>query len=272
MIMSFVAEIAIEYGLEEAILLNNFIYWINHNRANGTNLYDGFHWTYNTQKAFQELFPFLSQKVIRRALSTLIRENVIKTGNYNNSGYNRTTWYALVKEEYWCSINPATSAIRPNGKMEYPKKANAIVEKDESSITKELPLNGKEKKEKTVSYDVLNLTYIEFFKKRYGIEPIIMYGKVNGMWKKLLAILSLDQLNNAVKKYLSDNEYWLIENKHPIMSIQNKINKYIDKKNISSDNKRKPLTSEEAERALYKTRAEIDAEFYAAQEKRNARL
>ena len=81
----FNVELAKEYGILEAIILNNLQFWIEKNRANGTNFHDGHYWTYNSAKAFSELFPYASQKQIRKALQNLIGEGIIQTGNYNKN-------------------------------------------------------------------------------------------------------------------------------------------------------------------------------------------
>lgn len=95
---SFDVELAKEYGIAEAILLNNFEYWIGKNKANNVNFYDGFYWTYNSTRAFNELFPYLSQRQIQNALKHLRDEGILQTGNYNKSSYDRTLWYAFTKK------------------------------------------------------------------------------------------------------------------------------------------------------------------------------
>lgn len=95
---SFDIDIAKEYGVLEAILLNNLWFWIEKNRANGINYYDDNYWTYNSTRAFNELFPYASQRKIQTALAHLKDEEIIITGNYNKSAYDRTLWYALTKK------------------------------------------------------------------------------------------------------------------------------------------------------------------------------
>lgn len=92
---SFNIELAKEYGILEAILLKNIWFWIEKNRANETNFYDGTYWTYNSARAFNELFPYASESSIKRALKNLQEKGIIKTGNYNKSAYDRTLWYAF---------------------------------------------------------------------------------------------------------------------------------------------------------------------------------
>ena len=61
-------EIANEYGIEEAIILQNISFWIDHNKANDKNFHDGHYWTYNSAKAFQKIFPYMSEYKIKRVL------------------------------------------------------------------------------------------------------------------------------------------------------------------------------------------------------------
>lgn len=95
---SFDKDIAVAYGLPEAIILNHIQFWIEQNEANKLNYYDGSYWTYNTTKAFAEIFPYLSQRQIQCALKHLRDEGILKTGNYNKSAYDRTLWYAFTEK------------------------------------------------------------------------------------------------------------------------------------------------------------------------------
>ena len=68
MIHNFDTNIAEKYGINAAIILQNMYYWIEKNRANEKHFHDGYYWTYNSLKAFEELFPYMSTKQIRGAL------------------------------------------------------------------------------------------------------------------------------------------------------------------------------------------------------------
>lgn len=98
MMHMFDSEIARRYGVNCAILLNHIAFWIEKNRANGVNFYDEDYWTYNSARAFSELFPYLTQRQISTALQKLKDESLIKTGNYNKSTYDRTLWYGLTEK------------------------------------------------------------------------------------------------------------------------------------------------------------------------------
>ena len=114
-------EIAKQYGMLEAVLLNNLHYWITKNEANSKNYYDGYYWTYNSVKAFHELFPYASDHKIRNALKHLEEEGLIITGNYNQSTHDRTMWYALTEN---------AKCILQNYKMDVVKNENGFSKSD----------------------------------------------------------------------------------------------------------------------------------------------
>lgn len=93
-------------GTNAAIILENIAYWCEHNAANNANLHDGHYWTYNSIKAFGELFPYMTINVIRTALKKLKDNGLILTGNFNKSAYDRTMWYTLTeKAETMLEVN-----------------------------------------------------------------------------------------------------------------------------------------------------------------------
>jgi hypothetical protein len=116
---SFDIEIAKRYGIQPAILLKNIYFWIEKNRANDKNFYDGYYWTYNSKKAFADLFPYMTARQIEYALQKLIEDDLIITGNYNKVAYDRTLWYAITKKGY---------SILQNCEMDNTKSGNGIPE------------------------------------------------------------------------------------------------------------------------------------------------
>lgn len=96
---SFNVELAMKYGIEEAILIENFAFWIKKNAANGVNYVNGEFWTYNTAKALEELFPYMNLKKIQRILVKLEELKILKSDNFNKKAYDRTKWYCIVDPE-----------------------------------------------------------------------------------------------------------------------------------------------------------------------------
>ena len=125
---SFDKDIAVAYGLPEAIILNHMQFWIEQNEANNINYYDGSYWTYNTTRAYAEIFPYLSQRQIQCALKHLREEEILKTGNYNKSAYDRTLWYAFTEKGI---------SIMQKCKMEDVKMSNGF-----DAQVKPIPINN----------------------------------------------------------------------------------------------------------------------------------
>lgn len=116
---SFDIEIAKKYDIHTAILLKNLYFWIEKNRANGKHFYDGYYWTYNSKKAFAELFPYMTERQIDYTINKMEKAGLIIKGNYNKIAYDRTCWYAITKLGY---------SILQNCEMEKPKLLNGKTE------------------------------------------------------------------------------------------------------------------------------------------------
>ena len=114
---SFNIYIAKKYGIPAAVLLKNIQFWIEKNKANEVNLFDGHYWTYNSKRAFAELFPYLNPRQIDYALQKLIDDGLLITGNYNKVAYDRTLWYAITKKGY---------SILQNCEMDLPNLINEL--------------------------------------------------------------------------------------------------------------------------------------------------
>ena len=142
-------QIAVKYGVNEALMISCLKFWIEKNRANDSNYYDGRYWTYNSIKALTKLFPFWSTKQIRNILQRLRDEGVIIMGNYNNSQYDRTLWYAFADEKKWLSnFTEKDTSICPNNQLDFSCEAfpNApegkCIIKDNSNIPNNIHNNN----------------------------------------------------------------------------------------------------------------------------------
>ena len=105
-----------QYGVDGAVMLHHIRYWVAKNEANENNYHEDLYWTYNSTKAFAQLFPFWSARKIGRILSKLEDDGAIMSGNFNGKRYDRTKWFTLV------------NAITENGMLHLTKTVNAITE------------------------------------------------------------------------------------------------------------------------------------------------
>lgn len=187
MTYTFDIETAKEYGVNEAILITNLQFWIKKNQANEKNYYEGHYWTYNSIKAWQKLFPFWTEKTIRTILNHLIEKGVIITGNYNQSKYDRTLWYAFADESIWL-----------NSKIHSPERENGTAEKGEP-----IPDDNTDNKTDSIYIHARKKSYGEFGKVKLTDEE---HNKLKDSYGKDLDVaigILDDYLASKGKKYAS---------------------------------------------------------------------
>ena len=98
MTFHFDADLAAEYGVNEAVFVHHIFYWISHNEANRKHFYKERYWTYNSKKAFTELFPFWTYDQLKRIIKNLVEKSVLMTDNFNENTWDKTIWYSLSDE------------------------------------------------------------------------------------------------------------------------------------------------------------------------------
>ena len=87
--------LARELGLNEAIMLQQMHYWL----IKSSHEFEGVKWFYKTLEDWQTEFPFWSTMTIRRTLTNLEKQTVIRIGNFNKKKFDKTKWYTI---EYQC--------------------------------------------------------------------------------------------------------------------------------------------------------------------------
>lgn len=198
MINSFDTDVAMEVGINAAIIYKNIQFWCEKNRANNKNLYDGYYWTYNSVAAFEQMFPYLSYKQIRGALTILEEKGYILSGNFNKSAYDRTKWYADIR----VAITDKPSC--QNDKIDLPCGANEDVQEGKPIpyINTDINTDSKPKKERTkgASFDDV-LDSIEIIRENPDLrEAFVEYIKMRKLIKKPLTDRALKlNINDAFK-------------------------------------------------------------------------
>jgi hypothetical protein len=139
MFHSFSEELAIKYDINEAIILQDFWSTIRGKMSRDEHCFEvpgrsGVfrHWCYDTIKTIHKRHQYLSESRIRGAIDNLIEAGVLVKGNFNNSAYDRTTWYCILDEEvleiFGCTKQNASvekeKSICENHKMEDSETTN----------------------------------------------------------------------------------------------------------------------------------------------------
>lgn len=101
-IHAFETSVAVEYGPIAAVLVYGLQGWVRHAAANDRHRIHRRTWTYNSVRAWQEQYPYLSAATIRRTLERLSDQRVILVRNdLNRAKWDRTKWYAFADEKRW---------------------------------------------------------------------------------------------------------------------------------------------------------------------------
>ncbi|OON96026.1 MAG: hypothetical protein ATN36_06685 [Epulopiscium sp. Nele67-Bin005] len=92
-------EMAFEIGLKQAIMLAEIQKWVGYNKSQHKNFQEGEYWVYNTASAWAKLVPVGGVQTIRKVLADLEQLGLIKSGNFNKFGADKTKWYTIVDNE-----------------------------------------------------------------------------------------------------------------------------------------------------------------------------
>lgn len=246
----FNVQLAQKYGIEEAILIHNLFFWINKNAANEKHLYDGSYWTYNSQKALSELFPYMNETKIQRSLKGLCDKDFIIKGNYNKNKLDRTSWYAFTKQSLCILQNAGYDVgILKNANSQYEATipyskhtdSNTDKEKEGTNVPKKVSVSPtKEEKEA-----------FEMFRKKYpgqkrGLDTeLSLLIKKHKDWRDVIPILS-NAIDVEIRKRTaaeSANDFFPKPQMLQTYINQRSWEKYIDEINPNYDNEYRPTSN-----------------------------
>jgi acid phosphatase class B len=95
---TFNEDIAIDVGIEEAMMFSNLYFWIEKNEGKEDHLHEGKYWMYCTVREFADKYPFWSEAQIKRILKNLKNKDYIETGEFNKWNPDRTKWYTITEK------------------------------------------------------------------------------------------------------------------------------------------------------------------------------
>ena len=129
----FDVEIAIRHGVNAAIVIQYFAFWIQKNKANENkkrHFYQDRWWTFNSREAFSHIFPYWTPKQIRRILDNLVRDKIILKRQQSEGG-DRSNWYAFCDD---IPLDQKGQCHRPKRANGLPKRANGSAQTGQCSI------------------------------------------------------------------------------------------------------------------------------------------
>ena len=190
-----------EYGLNAALLLQNFAFWISINKKNNNNLKEGRVWTYQTLKSLKDKFECLSIDKIRYAIESLVKKGILLKSNFNKTKYDRTIWYAfqddalleeIISKYNSKQISQMDNGILPDRIQENPTPIPDIVTDNKKEIvttTSEFEnINNTNEKQET-----LNIEYIktDLLSRRLGKNQV----------NKIVTSFSAEYILDKIEQY-----------------------------------------------------------------------
>lgn len=94
----FNVEVATRYGVPCALVLGHIDYLVEKARADGEKKRNGKYWVSKSVKKIAELYPYYTEKQVRRAIDRLRAEGLVVTGHFPTGECPSTLWYTLTKK------------------------------------------------------------------------------------------------------------------------------------------------------------------------------
>lgn len=129
--------VAKKFGINIALILNDFVYWDNINKANQSAYHhrDGKYWIYYSCKSLAEhlgseeledgtIEYVVTPRQIQTALDKMINEGLIEVSekNYNQSKFDQTKWYSVTEK----GLSFFVTSIQQNVKSTFNKTDSSI--------------------------------------------------------------------------------------------------------------------------------------------------
>ena len=179
--LCFNSEAAEMYGVDGAIMLHHLAFWVYRNKLNENNEIDGHTWTWNSARAYTEIFPFWKDNQIRRILANLEKDGAILSAVHNRARWDRTKWYTVTE--------------KVQSFYHFQKSANASKE-----IVKSIPKKKKmDVKKSKHQYQIVT-------KDKTQIVTQIVYPYDSKVFLELWKVWKKDRSNRGIKKYTEVGE------------------------------------------------------------------
>ena len=94
-VIAFKTEHAEKYGIEAAILIQGIQLGLHLNKSKASHIKMGKVWMYNSVREWHEVYTFMSESTIKRALQRLKDAKVIEVLQLDSNPMNKTNWYTL---------------------------------------------------------------------------------------------------------------------------------------------------------------------------------
>lgn len=236
---SFNVEIAKVYGMEKAVILENFYFWIKKNEANRKNIHEGRAYTYNTAEAYEKLFPYMKARRIAQLLREMENEdNLLISGQFGK--YDRTKSYTLSDNALFIlgdsNIQNLDNETYQNLTIKGQESVSCLntdinTDINNTDINTDIP----DKPEKS-DISIINEIYLQNYKQLFQQgkvmteTPYVDYKQTGGFLKNLLKKISREKIVQCLDRAVTDD--WIVKQGYNLMQIlsSTQINKLLNSK------------------------------------------
>lgn len=94
---SFSVEVAKNFKVDIALLLQHFSFWYLKNKSDNVNLFKNDYWVRMKADTLVEYFPYFTKRQLRYCIDKMIDLDLLKQDQFNDKSNDRTKWYSLTK-------------------------------------------------------------------------------------------------------------------------------------------------------------------------------
>jgi hypothetical protein len=176
---TFNVDLAVEVGLNQAIILQHLFYWHQVNEKNKNNIIEGRIWTYSSVAQINLIFPYLSVRQIAHTFKKLESEGFILTGNFNKFAFDNTKWYSLTDKSLDLYASRNVKAIHETSN-DNSRNVNAIPDNKTNS---KIVVTAESKSSEYSFSDIPSKEQLLEVKKQDNLQKEINWKELNLMWK-----------------------------------------------------------------------------------------
>lgn len=199
--LCFRTDLAVKYGVNEAILLQQIVYFTQKNHAEAKHFYEGRYWMYASVKGLSGLYSFWSASQIKRIIARLRDCGALLAGNFNEDRMVRTSWYSPSDE-----ILALYDTEFPDSPIGQIRKMQGTNSSSDGTNSENVYKDKKEKKENTPVVPKGTEPFFDRFWKAYPKKK----GKAAAQraWKKLAPDMDLCRVMANALDRQKQSEDW----------------------------------------------------------------
>lgn len=181
-ICSYNPHLAEKFGLEEAILLNNFYTWTSpvKDNPNERTYFNGRYWINISLRELKYIFKHMSMSGLRRCLDKMVSQNLLMKDNFNTTYLEKKLWYALTDNAITICQNEQDQLFKTENNIYYISSYNCIG--DNKLYLKKYNINKNKSAHTRVIINNNNINNNIYDKSKGHLVKVKAYGKYKNIY------------------------------------------------------------------------------------------